>query len=172
MFQEVIDPEWETIVENHRRVNSSAARGERTARSTIWDYRPSQVTAEVCKPEDDRDRGDRDDRDGVPSTEKCSSSDSGFSFVPSTDTAPGACSPEIIKIDSSSSRQSRSRTRTGDTKSGGGGERKSRLAAFQQIWPQTYNSFQNRAVSQMCVVSVVKSTFEDTQTVGTGIILA
>ena len=210
-MQEVIDPEWERIVENHRRDNDGRGRGQES-RSTIWDYKHSQVKS------DPQAAAARVDNPGA-AEEKCSSNglfnsasastnSTSFSFVPSTNSAPEPSSPEVIKVDvSSSSRMSRARSRQGELKdfmdhyymhrtsfilpvqptqakiavewiydtfllnltlnlcakasfslllillvsrngdAPGQGERRSRLSAFQQIWPQTYNSFQNRAVS-------------------------
>ena len=130
-YQEVIDPEWEKIVENHRRDRNGSWRGRgggRETRSTIWDYKQPPVRPE---PEASSARTEpRPPGEGV------------FSFVPVTDSAPQASSPEVTRVDS---RQSRPRVRTEEPR----GERRSRLSAFQQIWPQTYNSFQNRAVSVM-----------------------
>ena len=128
MLQEVIDPEWEKIVENHRRDREATERGRargRETRSTIWDYKQPQAESEA-------DAG----RTVAPADDKCSNSNGVFSFVPATNSAPQASSPEVIRVDSEP-RQSRAE----------GQERRSRLSAFQQIWPQTYNSFQNRAVS-------------------------
>ena len=139
-IQEVIDPEWERIVENHRRDKDATGRGrarERETRSTIWDYKQPQVKAEL---EAAAPRAEV----SASTEEKCSNGNGVFSFVPSVDSAPQPSSPEVIRVDSGSgseSRQSRARGEPGQ------GERRSRLAAFQQIWPQTYNSFQNRAVS-------------------------
>ena len=132
MLQEVIDPEWERIVENHRREGTERGRPRgRETRSTIWDYKQPQAKSE-------QEAATARAEVSAPADEKCSSNGV-FSFVPATNSAPQPSSPEVIRVDSESrqSRQSR----------GEGQERRSRLSAFQQIWPQTYNSFQNRAVS-------------------------
>ena len=145
----MIDPEWERIVENHRRDKDATGRGrarERETRSTIWDYKQPQVKSE---PEAAATRTE------VSTEEKCSNGNGVFSFVPSVDSAPQPSSPEVIRVDSGSaseSRQSRARA-------GGQGERRSRLAAFQQIWPQTYNSFQNRAVSASTPLQLLEFLF-------------
>ena len=141
----MIDPEWERIVENHRRDKDATGRGrarERDTRSTIWDYKQPQVKSE---PEAAATRTEV----SAATEEKCSNGNGVFSFVPCVDSAPQPSSPEVIRVDSGSeSRQSRARA--------GQGERRSRLAAFQQIWPQTYNSFQNRAVSAIVGVYFVQ----------------
>ena len=133
MLQEVIDPEWEKIVENHRRDREATERGRargRDTRSTIWDYKQPQAKSE---------QEAAAARTVPPADEKCSNSNGVFSFVPATNSAPQPSSPEVVRVhsDPRQSRQSRAE----------GQERRSRLSAFQQIWPQTYNSFQNRAVS-------------------------
>ena len=143
MLQEIIDPEWERIVENHRRDREATERGRargRETRSTIWDYKQPQAKSE-------QEAAAARAEVSAPADEKCSSGNGVFSFVPATNSAPQPSSPEVIRVDSEprQSRQSR----------GEGQERRSRLSAFQQIWPQTYNSFQNRAVSaNTCAIFV------------------
>ena len=142
MLQEVIDPEWERIVENHRRDRDATERGRprgrQDTRSTIWDYKQPQAKSE-------QEAAAARAEVSAPAEEKCSNTNGVFSFVPATNCAPQPSSPEVIRVDSES-RQSR----------GEGQERRSRLSAFQQIWPQTYNSFQNRAVSVILVFPLVQ----------------
>ena len=126
--------------EAHQRITSpDVTRNEkrgRPSRSTIWDFpgenniQPEQVQSSP-KPNN-------------PLPEKVNGN---YSFVPKKEIAPGASSPEFVNIESTSSissRQSRSRTRKDDSNLVNG---KTKTSAFQQLWPQTYNSFQNRAVS-------------------------
>ena len=122
--------------EAHQRITSPDVKRGRPNRSTIWDFpgenniQPEQVQS-LLKPNN-------------PLPEKVSGN---YSFVPKKEIAPGASSPEFVNIESTSSissRQSRSRTRKDDSNLVNG---KTKTSAFQQLWPQTYNSFQNRAVS-------------------------
>ena len=71
-----------------------------------------------------------------------------YSFVPTTETKPEASSPEKIKIEANGTggRQSRSRTRNKKNEENSSSVKSRTASAFQQLWPQTYNSFQNRAV--------------------------
>merc|ERR1719270_2084870 len=124
--------------ETNERITSPDVTGnekrERPFRSTIWDFpgenniQPEQVQSS-SKPNN-------------PLPEKVNGN---YSFVPKKEIAPGASSPEFVNIESTSSvssRQSRSRTRKDDSKLANG---KTKTSAFHQLWPQTYNSFQNRA---------------------------
>ena len=137
-------------------------------KSTIWDYGPSDTSdgGRVTVSSARAGAGDNGEE---------GSSGPRYSFVPTLATAPGACSAEVIKLQSKpgsgSSRQSRARTRQGHdaaatTSTTGTATAttttstasttttvpasKSRMSALQQLWPQTYNSFQNRAVSSYC----------------------
>ena len=125
-------------------INQETENKKPSHRSTIWSFGTSNLT------NDNEEKNNSDNSVGS-NKENIGEDDSQqkqklYSFVPKTETKPEASSPEIIKIDSngsSSERQSRSRTRNSDKNN----SVKSRTAsAFQQLWPQTYNSFQNRAV--------------------------
>ena len=110
--------------------SSKTSSNKSNGRATIWDF-PSPEKPLIQK------------TDEIPITVK-KVQDSNYSFIPKTETKPGASKAQVINIETS--RQSRSRTRNNanvEQKK----ESKSKTSAFQNLWPQTYNSFQNRAVS-------------------------
>ena len=117
------------------------AKKQSTPRSTIWTFGDSSLN--------DKENTINNSQKSVhnhPSPTEAGKETPVYSFVPKTETKPEASSPEKIKIEANGSggRQSRSRTRN---KKNEESSVKSRTAsAFQQLWPQTYNSFQNRAV--------------------------